>query len=93
MQYLFLGILFGLVVEKYIFPFLDGLFEVYSYKMSEFATASKIKSESMAREYELKYPETEEIATNAIGYQYEPEEECYDEDLEDCKNKIGFKTK
>jgi hypothetical protein len=81
-------------MHMYIFPFIDTLFEIYTYKMSEIATASKIKAETMAREYEKKYPEEEETSTNVIGYQYESPEEYYEEDdIEDCKNKIGFKIK
>ena len=101
MQYLFIGILLGIVINMYIFPLIDTLFEIYTYKMTEIATVSKIKSESMAREYEIKYPEKEDSSTNVIGFHYDDaavEDEQYDyndedEELNDCKNKIGFRIK
>lgn len=92
MQYLFIGILLGIVIDKYIFPLIDTLFEVFTYKISIKATAYKIQSESIAREYEKKYPEVEETATNVVGFHMDNSEEYYDDDIEeDCKNKIGFK--
>lgn len=94
MEYLFIGLILGIIVDKYIFSIFDIFLEIFQYKMSEIATTSKIKSEIMAREYELKYPEKEESSTNLIGYQYEQPEEIYEDDeLDDCKNKIGFKIK
>jgi uncharacterized membrane protein YgaE (UPF0421/DUF939 family) len=92
MQYLFIGILIGIIINTYLLPIFDTLLEIYTYKMSEIATSSKIRAESMVKKYELKYPSIEESATNVVGFQYEQPEEIYeDDDLEDCKNKIGFK--
>jgi hypothetical protein len=97
MQYLFIGIILGIIIEKYVFPFIDTIFEVFTYKISVHATEYKVQSETMAKEFELKYPEVEESATNVIGYQYDDSPDKYyyeeDDDIDDCKNKIGFRIK
>jgi hypothetical protein len=92
------GIILGSIFERYISVRIEMRNEVHSHKMTNIATQYNLDTQAQSMEFLRGYPEAkeqEEIATNAIGYQYEselePEEDFDDEENKDCKSKIGFK--
>lgn len=91
MGYLFIGILCGIVIEKYIFPYFDIKVEVFTHKASVEATAHQLEAQEMAVLFNRQYPETKEPIeekTPAIGFAIN-NSETFDDDCED--RKIGFK--
>jgi len=95
MEYLYLGIILGIVLNKFIFPFFELLQERITYSVTVGATRSQIKAQKLVCDFQREYPESEEIVEGspAIGFQYIPEESQFEED-DDCddklQNKIGF---
>ena len=88
--YLFLGIIIGLLAERFLFPIIDLATEIITYRLSVNATKYQIQSQTIAKEFEKKYPEVEECGTHAIGFHCEDMAEDYDEDDFEDK-RIGFK--
>ena len=101
MEYLYLGIFLGIILDKFLFPFFELLQERITYSVTVGATRSQMKAQKLVCDFKREYPEVEEIAEQmpAIGFHF-PQEESqfdYDED-DDCdcdcdnklKNKIGF---
>ena len=82
-----LGILLGVLINKYLFPILDIKLDVFQYAQTEKATKHHLNVQEMTMLFYREYPEAKEDyqgETHAIGFQYTPEEE-YDKDEEYCK--------
>lgn len=95
MTYLFLGILIGILYEKFIVPLIELWTEVYTYKKSIKATEYQLKSTELANEFNKKYPEAKDDSQElqpCIGYHFEAESEEYLDEDDNCEDKkIGFK--
>lgn len=85
---IFIGLLIGLLCEKYIFPALDMLLEVFTAKQSEKIVFHNANIQATNCELLRDYPELgdqnikEQI--NAIGFEYNaPEDEYCEEDYKD----------
>ena len=97
MEYLYLGIIIGLVINHYIFPFLDLMQERITYSVTVGATRKQIQAQKIVANFNREYPEVEgSEQTQAIGFNIDDciddEEEDFDEDEIDdkVKNKIGY---
>ena len=83
---IFIGIILGIFIQKYVFAYLDVVFEIFTYRQVEKAIKYQINSQRITYDFYREYPEAleqeenQEEHTNAIGFQYEPE--YYDEDEE-----------
>jgi hypothetical protein len=84
----FIGVFLGIVIEKYLFLYLDMVFEIFTYKQSEKATKHQINAQRIAYDFYREYPEAleeterqDEQQTHAIGFQYEPKCEEYEDDI------------
>jgi len=97
MAYLFLGIIIGVVSDKYLFPILDLFLDVFQYKQSEKAADYQLSMQAKTFDFARDYPESQQNNQElqpAIGFVHEyPEEDFYDEEDEEenYKGKIGFK--
>lgn len=84
---LFSGLLLGIIIEKYIFPALDIIFEVFTAKTSEIITEHNLNIQSMSCELLRVYPELKDgnVAeqVNAIGFQCQSDDGVEEEDYED----------
>lgn len=92
--YLFIGIIIGIVIERYIFPIIDLKLEVLQYKESEKATIYQLNAQELLALFNREYPELNDTQkpelTPAIGFIHNsPDEDMYYEE-ENCKNKIGY---
>lgn len=85
MEYLYLGIIIGVVINKFIFPFFELLQERITYSVTVGATKSQMKAQQVVCDFNRKYPEYEGVAEKspAIGFEYAPEELEYEDDFED----------
>lgn len=96
---IFIGILLGIIIEKYVFSYFDILYEKFTYKQTITCTKYKVESQTLAKEFELKYGELQELPP-AIGFKIQSSNVECDEDCDDdgceCedikKNKIGFRV-
>lgn len=86
---IFSGLLLGIIIEKYVFPILDILFEIFTAKTSKEITEHNLNIQEMSCELLRAYPELKDgnVAEqiNAIGFHYvdeDAEEEYYEEDEE-----------
>lgn len=86
---IFSGLLLGIIIEKYVFPILDILFEIFTAKTSKEITEHNLNIQEMSCELLRAYPELKDgnvvDQVNAIGFQYvddDIEEEYYEEDEE-----------
>ena len=84
---LFIGILLGIMMERYIFPIFDTLLDIFSIKQSKIATKDNIFMQKMNLDLIRDYPELtkEDMGqeqVHAIGFQYESdyEDEYYEND-------------
>lgn len=84
---LFIGILLGIMMERYIFPIFDTLLDIFSIKQSKIATKYNISIQKMNLDLIRDYPELtkedmEQEQIHAIGFQYESdyEDEYYEND-------------
>lgn len=84
---LFIGILLGIMMERYIFPIFDTLLDIFSIKQSKIATKDNIFMQKMNLDLMRDYPELtkEDMGqeqVHAIGFQYESdyEDEYYEND-------------
>lgn len=90
---IFLGVLIGVLIERYIFPIFDTLLEVFNYKQSEKATIYQLNAQEQAVLFNRKYPELNNMQnqelTPAIGFMTEQSDEMYYDydDEEDVKYK------
>lgn len=86
---LFLGVILGMLIQKYIFPVFDMLLDIYSYKQSEKVTIYKLNAQEQIALFNRKYPEVnnEEIreSTPAIGFTYSNQDNDIYCDDEECK--------
>lgn len=86
MTYLFIGIIIGYMVAIYITPILDIIIELIGLKANHVGTQINVKTQTIAKEFDLKYPmETqiqEQNQTQAIGFAV-PQDEYYEDDYED----------
>jgi len=85
---IFIGIFLGIIIEKYLFSYFDIVFEVQTYKQSEKATKHQINAQRIAYDFYREYPEAleetecqDEQQTHAIGFQYDPKCEEYEDDI------------
>ena len=85
----FIGVFLGIVIEKYLFLYLDMVFEIFTYKQSEKAIKHQINTQRISYDFYREYPEVlgetecqDEQQTHAIGFQYEPECEEYEEEYD-----------
>lgn len=86
----FIGIIFGIIFAKYVFPVFDVLIECFTYKMTVSATRNEVAAKKIVTDFEKEYEEK----PSAIGFQYAQEESLidYDEEIDDkLKNNIGFR--
>lgn len=78
---IFLGILIGLLIEKYLFPIFDTSLEVFNYKQSEKATIYQLNAQEQAVLFSRKYPESSNMPNQelspAIGFMAEQSDEMY----------------
>ncbi len=84
-SYLCIGIILGIVIERYIFPIMDLKLEAFQYKESEKATIYQLNAQELVAEFNREYPEFSQGETQelmpAIGFTYTPsEDEIYYED-------------
>ncbi len=91
--YLCVGIILGILLEKYIFPIIDLKIEVLQYKETEKATIYQLNAQELLAEFNREYPELSQgeipELTPAIGFAYTPsDEDMYYED-EQYEDKIG----
>ena len=93
-SYLCIGIILGIVIERYIFPIIDLKLEVLQYKESEKATIYQLNAQGLVAEFNREYPEFNQgevpELTPAIGFMHTQQNEDMYEDEEECKNKIGY---
>lgn len=93
--YLFVGVIIGILVERYVFPIFDIMHELLTYKAGEKANELQLNVKGMFAEFDRAYPETVEgyqEESPAIGFQISPTmSEFEDDEEEDCNGKIGFK--
>jgi hypothetical protein len=91
MAYLFIGILLGIVLEKFLVPIFETLLELFTYKVSESATISQLNSQAYVADFKREYPETVETSElqPCIGFDTSVTDSCENDDC-DCKVKIGF---
>jgi hypothetical protein len=87
---LFIGILIGLLIQKYIFPIIDLWLSVYEYKQSEIITIYQLNAQEQVALFNREYPELDENQnkelTPAIGFAYNHQDD--DMYYEDCKKTI-----
>lgn len=84
MVYIFLGIIIGIAINRWISPIFDILLEEFVHKRNIKITKHQLAAQALVREHENKYPNVpEENQTNAIGFRYEEPEEYYDDYFED----------
>lgn len=84
---IFEGIIIGILVEKYVFPYFEILFEVFTAKRSEEIAAYNANIQSISCDLLREYPELSknniggQNQTNAIGFecQGDIEEEYYED--------------
>lgn len=93
MEYILLGVIIGIVIDKYIFPIFDMLLELLTYQITKLCTSIQIDINLMSLEYqemaEQGQPLTPVVGFHAGMEQYDEDDE---DDDEDNKNKkIGFK--
>ena len=100
---IFLGILIGILMERFLFPYLDLFFEVATHKFSSIATSHQLDAQTMICEFGRDYPESQEKPelSPAIGFSMGEAESSLEFDEEDCedkkskiiknKNEIGFR--
>lgn len=97
-SYLFIGIICGILIERYLFPTLDIYLDVFTHKQTEKATDYQLNAQAMTMEFLREYPEANQNYQElqpAIGFCASPEEEQYNDLYEDdidnrLKNKIGY---
>jgi hypothetical protein len=86
---LFLGVILGMLIQKYIFPVFDMLLDIYSYKQSEKVTIYQLNAQEQIALFNREYPEVnnEEIRelTPAIGFTYSNQDNDIYCDDEECK--------
>lgn len=90
MELLYLGIILGILTERFIFPFLDLMQERITYSVTVGATRKQIQAQKIVADFSREYPECSEDVPEkqpAIGFQYVPEDEDeYEEDFNDKLN-------
>lgn len=81
-----IGILLGIIIQKYLFSILDIKLDVFQCAQTEKATMHQLNAQEMAMLFYREYPEAKEDyqSTEAIGFKYIPEE--YEDDEEYCTN-------
>ena len=79
MNYILLFFVLGMLCDRYIFPVLDALLEVFQCKQAEKITVYQLKAQEHVVLFNRKYPdqEQEELAP-AIGFTYERPDDEYD---------------
>ncbi len=97
---IFIGITLGIIIQMYLFPYFDQLFEVFISKQSEIITEHNLNIQIMSCETLRDYPEINnkniQEQTNLIGFNCqslldEEEEEYYEDDK--LKSKLNGKYK
>ena len=86
---IFIGIILGIIIQMYLFPYFDQLFEVFVSKQSEIITEHNLNIQIMSCETLRDYPEINnkniQEQTNLIGFNCqslldEEDEEYYEDD-------------
>jgi hypothetical protein len=86
---IFIGIILGIIIQMYLFPYFDQLFEVFVSKQSEIITRHNLNIQIMSCETLRDYPEINnkniQEQTNLIGFNCqslldEEDEEYYEDD-------------
>ena len=79
MENLFLGIIVGVCLNKFLFPCIEILTEVFIHKNNSKVTSYRIQSQKTMRDFE----ESKGISRNIVGFDtnYE-EEEDFEEDID-----------
>ena len=97
---IFIGIILGIIIQMYLFPYFDQLFEVFISKQSEIITEHNLNIQIMSCETLRDYPEINnkniQEQTNLIGFNCqslldEEDEEYYEDDK--LKSKLNGKYK
>jgi len=97
---IFIGIILGIIIQMYLFPYFDQLFEVFISKQSEIITEHNLNIQIMSCETLRDYPEINnkniQDQTNLIGFNCqslldEEDEEYYEDDK--LKSKLNGKYK
>lgn len=82
-----IGIILGILIDKYIFVFWDIKMEKFTHKETVECTAYQLEAQELVQLYQREYGEVEEKSP-AIGFQVYPQEEEYYDDVEE--KRIGF---
>lgn len=94
MEYVFiaLGIIIGIIIQKYVFAYFDVKFQVFSIRESAKIVSHQVNMEKTELDFLREYPEANanyKELSPAIGFHYEPpidKENYYD----DKKMRMGF---
>lgn len=83
------GLFLGVWIERFLYPYLDTLFNMFTIRQSEIASEINLNIEMMKCECVRQYPELDKDnaileQTNAIGFHYSPpDDEYYEEEIEE----------
>jgi len=90
---LFIGVNIGFMINQWVFPLLDTVFQVFQFKQTDKATFYQLASQEQVALFNREYPElnTQNPSPElqpAIGFTYTPppDEIMYYEEDEECKN-------
>ena len=83
------GIIFGIIIEKYIFPICDTYYEVFTFKQSDTATFYQLNIQEQVAVFNREYPEMAQgkgcESTSAIGFSL-PDEYVDEDDYGDYED-------
>lgn len=93
MEYTLLGVVVTYMFIMHGQPYLELLFEYVKHEVSSTLEWRQLGLEQHKMDIMRKYPEMHKEVCNTVveGFQYEPEEECFDDDYDDEGKKIGYK--
>lgn len=92
MGYLIIGLIAGVVADRYLLPLLDMLLELISQCAARKSTSIQIDTNLMSLDYQ-EIADQGGSSTSAIGFlsdNQEDEEELLDEEEEENRKAIGF---
>ena len=89
--FIFIGVIIGILCERYLFSILDLYLQVFQHKQSVNATMYQLKSQEAVILFNREYPESNSNKTKelspAIGFACGGlnDDVYYEDEIEDCK--------
>lgn len=86
-----IGIILGILIDKYLFVLLDVKLEKFTYKETVECAQYQVDAQTLVSKFQVEFGEVKELSP-CVGFSVEPSQEIYEDEEEDklVNRKMGF---